>query len=395
MQIQTKYGPVHVLTACPLLDSTETLEFLTEVHESYNGSEDRNNLRDRPRQILNFNYVNFKKAMGDMFHMLYANLRKQWGIPLKQCVQNLPIVDGDFIPFDTSKNLSDLNLGYAFIQSKTENLVVEIISIGRMIEVGLNENDEPIFEYEDGFQLSEAITIDNATICPLRVCIIDNDVAISAGGFWANQQISFRVLVEDMPEIDGPEPAQFLNEDIYFKCLLLEGDSLSMTLTLNQIVVDGDIGGFQDFTNWKNPRYLKPFRSVLSDEFEYFDYKAFLYRRLGKYKAFWLPLYEQHLNAVSAGNNWIEVDNDYVIEADRKHIAVKINGIWSAHTITNKVQSAGKVRLNITPSLNATLSQVQSLCYLGLYRLAADTAELSFLGGRKAQVSIPIVELNS
>ena len=395
MQIQTKYGPVHVLTACPLLSSTETLEFLTEVHESYNGSEDRNNLRDRPRQILNFNYVNFKKQMGDMFHMLYANLRKQWGIPLKQCVQNLPSVDSDFIPFDTSKNLSDLNVGYAFIQNKTENLVVEIIGIGRTVQNGVDENNEPIFEYEDGFQLSEAIKIDNATICPLRICIIDNDVAISSGGFWANQQISFRVLAEDMPEIEGPEPPQFLNEDIYFKCLLLEGDSLSMTLTQNQIMVDGDIGGFQDFTNWKNPRYLKPFRSVLSNEFEYFDYKAFLYRRLGKYKAFWLPLYEQHLHAVSAGSNWIEVDNDYVIEADRKHIAVKINGIWSAHTITDKVQSSGKVRLNITPSLNATLSQVQSLCYLGLYRLAADTAEFSFLGARKAQVNIPIVELSS
>ena len=76
MKIQTAYGEVHVLTNCPLLESTERLEFLTEMHESFDGSEERNALRDAPRQILSFKYVQMQKAMGDLFHMLYANLRK-------------------------------------------------------------------------------------------------------------------------------------------------------------------------------------------------------------------------------------------------------------------------------------------------------------------------------
>ena len=46
MKIQTKYGEVHVLTDCPLLDSTERLEFKTEVHESFDGSEERYIQRD-------------------------------------------------------------------------------------------------------------------------------------------------------------------------------------------------------------------------------------------------------------------------------------------------------------------------------------------------------------
>ena len=99
MKIQTtQYGEVHVLTQCPLLESTERLLFLTEVHEAYDSAEERFILRESPRQVLAFSYVGMQKAMGDMFHMLYANLRKTWGIPLKQLKQNMPDTDCTFIP---------------------------------------------------------------------------------------------------------------------------------------------------------------------------------------------------------------------------------------------------------------------------------------------------------
>ena len=77
MKIQTQYGEVHVLTNCPLLDSTERLEFKTEVHESFDGSEDRYIQRDVPRQVLSFNYVNMQKAMGDIFQY-FSKSKKGW-----------------------------------------------------------------------------------------------------------------------------------------------------------------------------------------------------------------------------------------------------------------------------------------------------------------------------
>ena len=117
MKIQTEqYGEVHVLANCPLLDSTERLEFKTEVHESFDGSEERYISRDAPRQILSFNYINMRKAMGDMFHMLYANLRKQWGIPLRQVKRIIPdIVDDDYIILNTASTIADLRVGFAFM----------------------------------------------------------------------------------------------------------------------------------------------------------------------------------------------------------------------------------------------------------------------------------------
>ena len=349
MKIQTKYGEVHVLTNCPLLNSTERLEFKTEVHEAYDSSEDRYIQRDAPRQVLSFNYVNMQKAMGDIFHMLYANLRKQWGVPLPQFRQLIPdMVDSDYIPLSTAAHIADLRVGFALIESATGFQVVEITAVGRYIitqeEIRDPETDEILqaleTEYQDGFRLAQNVTVSNASIMPLRICIIDGDASISTGGFWSNSSVVFRVIAEDSPEHSGDVPARYQGEDIYFKPLLLDGDSLEMTLTQHQNIVDGDVGGFQGFTHWKKPRYLKPFKSVLKGWDQYSEYRRFLFRRMGRYQAFWMPLYERYLNILNTGNitTSLSTNTKYLLEADRKHIAVKRkNGTWTAHEITAKL----------------------------------------------------------
>lgn len=404
MKIQTSYGEVHVLTNCPLLESTERLEFMTEVHEAFDGSEQRSILRDRPRQILNFSYISMRKELGDMFHMLYANLRKQWGIPLRQIKRSIPdITDDDYIILDAADTIADLRVGFAFIESKEGHQVVEITERGRYIiiqeEIRDPETDEVIHEliteYQDGFRLAKNITATNAVIMPLRICIIDGDASINAGGFWAKQNVAFRVLAEDCPEVLGDVPEQYKSQDIYFNPLLLDGESLDMSLHQHQNIVDSDIGGFQSYTNWKNPRYTKPYRSLLKDQEQLHEYRRFLFRRMGRFNAFWMPLYERHLNLVGndAIYNSITVDNKYVVEANRKHIAFKVNDQWSAHEITDLIRSGETTLLYFSPNLNIPKSAIQAVCYLGLYRLASDGVEFSFLGNGKSQVTVPIVEL--
>ena len=403
MKIQTQYGEVHVLTNCPLLDSTERLEFKTEVHEAYDSSEDRYIQRDAPRQVLSFNYSNMQKAMGDMFHMLYANLRKQWGIPLPQFRQLIPdMVDSDFIIMDTKAYSADLRVGFILLESSEGTQVSEIVSIGRYIIVQEEIRDpetqeiiqELITEYQDGFRLADDVTATNASIMPLRICIIDGDASINTGGFWSNSSVVFRVLAEDSPEFEADVPEQFLGDDIYFKPLLLDGDSLEMTLTQHQNIVDADVGGFQQFTHWKKPRYLKPFKSVLKEWDQYSEYRRFLFRRMGRYQGFWMPLYEKHLNILNTANitTSLSTNTKYLFEADRKHIAVKRkNGTWTAHEITAKTGGS----LTVSPAINAHRNDIQTICYLGLHRLDADQIEFQFLGAQITQVTVPIVELSS
>ncbi len=403
MKIQTQYGEVHVLTNCPLLDSTERLEFKTEVHEAYDSSEDRYIQRDAPRQVLSFNYSNMQKAMGDIFHMLYANLRNLWGIPLPQFQQHISdMVDSDFIIMDTKAYSADLRVGFILLESSGGTQVAEIVSIGRYIIVQEEIRDpetqeiiqELITEYQDGFRLAADVTATNASILPLRICIIDGDASINTGGFWSNSSVVFRVIAEDSPEFEADVPEQFLGDDIYFKPLLLDGDSLEMTLTQHQNIVDADVGGFQQFTHWKKPRYLKPFKSVLKGWDQYSEYRRFLFRRMGRYQAFWMPLYEKHLNILNTANitTSLSTNTKYLLEADRKHIAVKRkNGAWTAHEITAKTGGS----LTVSPSINSHRNDIQTICYLGLHRFDADQIEFQFLGAQITQVTVPIVELSS
>lgn len=403
MKIQTQYGEVHVLTNCPLLNSTERLEFKTEVHEAYDSSEDRYIQRDAPRQVLSFNYLNMQKAMGDIFHMLYANLRKQWGIPLPQFRQPIPDLDeSDYIPLSTAAHIADLRVGFALIESAADFQVVEITAVGRYIitqeEIRDPETDEILqaleTEYQDGFRLAQNVTVSNASIMPLRICIVDGDTSISTGGFWSSSSVVFRVLAEDSPEHSGDIPAQYQGEDIYFKPLLLDGSALEMTLMQHQNIVDADVGGFQQFTHWKKPRYLKPFKSVLKGWDQYSEYRRFLFRRMGRYQAFWMPLYERHLNILNTGNitTSLSTNTKYLLEADRKHIAVKRkDGTWTAHEIIAKTGGS----LTVSPAINAHRNGIQTICYLGLHRFDADQIEFQFLGAQITQVTVPIVELSS
>lgn len=403
MKIQTQFGEVHVLTNCSLLNSTERLEWMTEVHESFDGNEERYPLRDTPRQILNFNYVQMRKEMGDMFHMLSANLRKQWGIPLRQVKRIISdIVNDDYIILDTTSTIADLKVGFAFLVSSEGSQVVEITEIGRYIitqeEIRDPETDEVIqaleTEYQDGFRLAANITVTNAVIYPLRICIIDGDASINAGGFWSNASMVFRVLAEDLPEHSGDIPTQYKGNDIYFKPLLLDGDSIEITMSQDQNVVDNSIGGFQSFTHHAKAKQSKPFKSLIRSWDDFQEFRRFLFRRGGRYRPFWLPLYERHLNILNTGyiTTSLSTNTKYLLEANRNYLAVKRkNGTWTAHEITAKTGGS----LTVSPAINAQRNDIQTICYMGLYRFDADQIEFQFLGAGISQVTIPILELES
>ncbi|MEG0341981.1 MAG: hypothetical protein RR633_07340, partial [Acinetobacter sp.] len=280
--------------------------------------------------------------------------------------------------------------------------VVEITEIGRYIitqqEIRDPETDEVVqeleTEYQDGFRLAENITATNAVIYPLRICIIDGDASINAGGFWSNASMVFRVLAEDLPEHIGDLPEQYKGQDIYYKPLLLDGDSIEIGMSQHQGIVDNSMGGFQSFTHHAKAKQSKPFKSLIKSWDDFQDFRRFLFRRGGRYRPFWLPLYERHLNILNAGNitTSLSTNTKYLVEANRSYLAVKRkNGLWTAHEITAKTGGS----LTVSPAINAQRNDIQTICYMGLYRFDADQIEFQFLGAGISQVTIPILEIES
>lgn len=403
MKVQTKYGDVVVLAQCPLLTSTEKLEWLTEVHESFGGDEIRHPLRDAPRQVLKFEYAAFKKALGDMFHMVWAHMSDLWAIPLKQISLPVPDTDGDFIVFDTANVATHLFVGgYALIETATEQHVVEITDIGRYViiqeEIRDPDTDEIIqeleTEYQDGFRISKEINVLDAKISPLRICELTDDINLTVRNKMVNYGIEFHVLAEDSPNYEAIAPVQYQGFDFYSIPLLLDGTSLGMRLHKQQTRVDGDVGGFKTYSHWKKPRYEKKLNSFIFSKQHYLDYYQFLYRRSGRYREFWQPLYEKHLNILNTGNitTSLSTNTKYIVEADRKHIAVKRkDGTWSAHEITDRTGES----LTISPAINTHRNDIQTICYLGLHRLDADRIEFQFLGAGKSRITVSVVEIDN
>lgn len=386
MKITTSFGELILLTNCPLLETKERLEFKTDVHLSYDGSsEERIPLRDHARQSFTMPYVVVYDQIAPLYNSLYAGLRSEFAIPQILEKETIPnILNKNFIEFNTSNKLGYMpEKSLALISSNEGNKVIEITEIGRYEVV----DGETVFI--DGYRLNQNITATNASITPIRRCIIDGDVGSQINGMMMKPTVNFRVI--DNPEYpNSPDPEQFKGDDLHFMPLLLDGDFLDITFTQLQSVVDGDTGLFAQYTPWLNPQIMKNLRVIIKSRQEFNDYKQWFFRRRGKLNQFWLPTYEQNLNLVSLAGSTLTVrDDNYVVS--RKHIAIKANDVWSAHEITYVGTSGTNRILSLNP---APPSNIQRISYLGLYRLNSDSVEFSFLGADIVEAVVPILELS-
>lgn len=371
-----------LLTKCPLLETTERYEFKTDVHQSFDASsEERIPLLDSARQSFNWSMIAFKDEVPEMFNDLYSWMRKEYLVPQPLESRLVGDLSDDFIETDTS-NLG-INVGTFILVTGDGFLnVVEVTEIGRY------EVIDEVPTYIDGYRLNEAVTATNAKIQPLRKVIIAGNPTSQVNGLMFKPTLNLRVLDSvEYPVAD--EPQQYKGDDLYFTPLLLDGDFLDINFEQHQAIVDGEIGQFWQFTHWINPLINKNFRVIMRNRQEYIDYKKWFYRRRGRLNPFWLPSYQNNFNFISRSASSITVKNDNYL-SDRKNIAIKANGVWTAHSVTSTSVSGENIVMNLTPQPPINIERVS---YLGLYRLNSDAVEFYFKGADIVEATVPIVEL--
>ena len=373
-----------LLTQCPLLDTSERYTFKTDVHKSYNGStEERIPELDAARQAMTYSLSSYRAETVGLFNETYSWMRKEYLVPQPLESKEVGNLADDFIECDTddiSINADSLIL----IQPESGALEVrKVIEIGRYEAV----NNETV--YIDGFRLNQLILANDATIYPLRKCIIDGNVSAQVSNALFSPMLSLRVLDNaEYPIAEAPQ--QYENEDIYFMPLLLDGDYLDIEFQQHQNIVDGEIGAFWQFTHWANPLASKNLRIIMRSREEYYQLKQWFYRRRGMLNPFWLPSYEHNFNVVSAMDTTLVVKNEQFL-SNKLNIAVKSNGTWTDHTITSYTINSGIVNMQVSPSLP---TKIERISYLDLYRLGSDTIEFMFKGNDIIETTLPIVELN-
>lgn len=373
-----------LLTKCPLLETTERYEFKTDVHQSFDATgEERIPLLDAARQSFNWSMIAFRNEVPEMFNDLYSWMRKEYLVPQPLESQLVGKLSDDFIETDTS-NLG-INVGTLILVQ-----AVGVLTVFEVTEIGRYEVIEGVPTYIDGYRLNEAVTATDAKIIPLRKAFIAGNPTAQANGLMFKPTINLRVL-DSVEYPIAANPQQYKGDDIYFTPLLLDGDFLDLNFEQHQSIVDGDIGQLWQFTHWINPLINKNFRVIMKSRQDYIDYKKWFYRRRGRLNQFWMPSYQNNFNLVSRSSSSITVKNDNFL-SDRKNIAIKANGIWTAHSVDSTSVSGQNIVMNISPSPPV---QIDRVSYLGLYRLNSDAVEFHFKGADIVEATVPIVELSS
>lgn len=371
-----------LLTKCPLLETTERYEFKTDVHQSFDASsEERIPLLDAARQSFNWAMMAFRNEVPEMFNDLYSWMRKEYLVPQPLESRLVGDLSDDFIETDTS-NLG-INVGTLILVQ-----AVGVLTVVEVTEIGRYEVIEGVPTYIDGYRLNEAVTATNAQIQPLRKVIIAGNPTSQANGLMFKPTLNLRVL-DSVEYPMAADPQQYKGDDIYFTPLLLDGDFLDINFEQHQAIVDGEIGQFWEFTHWINPLINKNFRVIMRNRQEYIDYKKWFYRRRGRLNPFWLPSYQNNFNFISRSASSITVKNDNYL-SDRKNIAIKANGVWTAHSVTSTSVTGENIVMNLTPQPPTNIERVS---YLGLYRLNSDAVEFYFKGADIVEATVPIVEI--
>ncbi|MHA3078770.1 hypothetical protein [Acinetobacter sp. ANC 5502] len=379
MKVNTNlYGDLILLTTPVLVGANESISFKTDIFEASDGTEQRTPLKDKARQMLSFSSLSMRQAVAQQFNVQWGGIRQLWAVPLYQERQFVGDVSSDFITCNTDiYDFRDNSL--ALLKNDVGVQLVEILEV-----------------QATGLQLSEVTTFKNAKLYPVRVCFISGDITRNISGIHASMSVDF--IVVDEPVIEPEMPEQFLGDDLYFFNLTYSGDSMQATISQQQNILDNEMGEIYQSTDWNFSRYSKQYRAVLKGQQQIRDYKNFLFRRQGRYRPFWLPTYESNLRSKSTGTITttllVEADQYKQLTDQRKHIAIKCNGIWTAHTITeSSLTSSSTVQLTISPALNKAAASIQRISYLGLHRLDADNITLNYQGAGIAEVAVPILEL--
>jgi hypothetical protein len=378
----TLYGDLALLPFPAMVGATENIEFKTEIQQAIDSTEERQQLRVLPRQTLNYQFPITKDRMASAFNTEYDAVTENWAVPLwaeGQSVGNV-LANATSIACDTT--IHDLRENSLALLRTTDNLW-QIVEIGSITRSSVNVTNALIYQA-------------NARIYPVRIGWISDPITRDVSGIFQLSSIKFNIDdIRDVPEI---VPDQFLDNDIYFTCPLLGGESLSRSIQSRLDIVDQDLGVIARRTLWSNARYSTPLYQLLKNKQEVFDYRGFLSRAQGKFRSFWLPSFEANMRVVSTGTitTTLLIKPDcYLDYAPRIHIAIKTtDGTWHPFITSNPtIVAGGNIQLTLDHALNLDASAIKKISYLGLYRLDTDSIDLTFIGKNRARTQVNIIEL--
>lgn len=378
------FGELAVLPFPSKAPMTETLEWLTDVLTSFNGTESRTQLRNNPRHRLVYEIPEQRLDKLRSYLTFYGGNRSRWAVPHWAEVQFLgPVVVGTTDLLCNTENFDFRENSLAMLWQSTTNW--QIVEIGTI---------EPGVLHLTGF--TQGYT--NAYLLPVRIGALDGDVQRVSNGYNGASKIAFEL--SDNKALAETIPGQYLGNDLYLEPGLFADDSISSEVTTRVDKIDYDLGVVDRRYPWANNRDQRPKHSLCEGAAEVRAYRQWLMRRAGRLRPYWEPTFENDLTVRSVGTvlNKLNIDADDGFqdwERQRKHIAVRMkDGSWLCREVTAVADpSFGMVELTLDTALNVPAASILFVSFLGLRRLDTDRVELNWIGNGVMRSTVNTVEI--
>lgn len=388
--ISEYFGELAVLPRPAELPMKESVEYLTDVITSYNGTEQRLQLRNKPRRTLEYTVPLQAWQMQDSMNTNYGAIRKKWVVPMWAEAQYVgTISEGQtYISCNTGpydyRNTSSL----AFLYSSCDDWqVVDISSI------------DPTTLYS----LNPMHWIHKAWVMPARLGWVSNITELFTNGSTGKLSVTYELDIKDTNYYANALPPQYLDNDVYTSPVPLLSNGLVNVVTEQKLDETEALTGYIDRrTPWLHPKVSMPYRVQLNNAEEISNYRRFMNRRAGKFQLFWMPSFRNDMRLVNDFTYNSNIINVFFIYPDsyddyallHKHIAINMmNGSWIFTEIRNVFKYEEYLYVSTEVMLNVNAKDIYRICFLGLHRFDSDRVEISWIGNGVASADVRVIEV--
>lgn len=382
-KVTTPLGDFPVLPYPPRVPTKEWLRWVTDVFESKDGTETREQLRELPRQ--SFEYMipmqNWKKiadsntlkgAVGEIWLVpIWTEAQYVGSVTTGQTVVSVDVEDYHFYGVDSLCFFWNQRTGeYQICQVDTVTTTLNLESPGLV---------------EDNYLY----------VMPLKQAYISGAPMNKTNGY--NDVVSIRFDIIDSAEIVNFTGSYTGN---FYQPSLGEGGFVERRIHTRSDSVDYTIGTFEKISPWTFTKYGMPFQYMVRDSADIWGLKNFLYCTAGRKGEFLTPTFENDFKVKSAGSTAYQIDVesgsiiDFDMLTDRYKIGILSASGWEVKTVNSSSQlDQTTVRITFTEEVTTSIEDIYMISYMANCRLDTDLIELEWIGNNTIKTQFQLLEI--
>lgn len=366
----------------------ESLEYLTNVLESNDSSEQRICLRTKARRRLDYTFMVNKEQTQHFDNILFGWQNRSFAVPLwpYKCKTTADIFAGaTLVPCNT------INAGFAVGQQMTLFRNAELFDVAEISAIapdGLTLSNPLLFNWARG-----------ASVMPVAVAYLESNVPVSREtGTVLTGVCNFLCS----PTLTDPFIPDAAAPTIYngYEVITYQhnwGSGVPHTLDFLSDVVDYETGPREHPISKLFPKNTKTFRWLLKNRQQIREFRELLGRLRGQQVACYIPSWHQDLTVTAPitaiGTTLTVRDRDFFalvgVNAARRHLMIhtRAGGIFY-RPITSIGKTGNDLQINLTTALGVDLEIIdfKAVHFLQLYRLVSDRQTIQWHSDSKAIV---------